>query len=153
MLKPLTILILLAWQKRENCDLEQDQATADIDQDLSKEQTRGIRYFMDWKHIPDVDTATSDADDNHFAGPKQQLVGKISVNLPDDWLCKKLDKLNLTLVEGYPSRSSEAGGLQRDQYVRTAKSQSKWYELHPNKDKGSGSVSFWYHKFAKLNNS
>ena len=78
---------------------------------------------MGWKHVPDVDTATSDADDNPFAGPKQQPVGKISVNsLTDDWLCKKLYKLNLTLVEGYPSRGSEAGVLQKDQYGKTAKS-------------------------------
>ena len=36
--------------------------------------------------------------------------------LTDDLLCKKLDKLNFTLLESDPSRSSEAGGLQCDQY-------------------------------------
>ena len=37
------------------------------------------------------------------------------MNLPtDDWLCKKFNGLNLTLLEGYPSKSSEAGGLQCD---------------------------------------
>ena len=35
-----------------------------------------------------------------FARLKQQPVGKVSVNLPThDWLCKNLDKLNLTLVK------------------------------------------------------
>ena len=63
---------------------------------------------MGWTHIPEVDSALSSADDNPFAAPKQQPAGKTSVNLPtDDWLCRKMDRLNLTLVQGYPSRSSE----------------------------------------------
>ena len=100
---------------------------------------------MDWKFIPDVDTATSDSNNNPFAGSKQQPVGKISVNLPtDDWLCQKMDQLKLTLIEGYPSRSLEASGLQRDQYVKTGKPESKWYRLHPRKNKDSGSVLFCY---------
>ena len=54
---------------------------------------------MGWSHIPDVDSALSSAEDNLFAAPKQQPTGKISVNLPtDDWLCHKMDRLNLTLV-------------------------------------------------------
>ena len=79
-------------EERELSDLEQDQTTTDIDQAFSEEQTyretmRYIRSFMGWKYIPDVNTATSHADDNPFAGPKQQPVGKISLNLPtDDWL-------------------------------------------------------------------
>ena len=36
----------------------------------------------------------------------------------DEWLCSKMGKLNLTLTEGYLSRSSEAGGLLKDQFVR-----------------------------------
>ena len=70
-----------------------------------------------------------------FAGSLlQQPVGKISVNMPtDDWLCKKLDKLNLTVVKGYPSRNSEAGGLQHDQYMKTPKFHSKWYGLHTSR--------------------
>ena len=39
---------------------------------------------MGWKHICNVDTAISDADENPFAGPKQQPIGKISVILPTD---------------------------------------------------------------------
>ena len=69
------------------------------------ERMHGARSFMGWKHILDVDTATSDADNKPFPGPKQP-VGKISVNLlTEDWLCKKMEKFSLTLVEGYPSRS------------------------------------------------
>ena len=75
---------------------------------------RGIRSYMGWTQIPDLDTTTSAADDP-FAWPKQQQAGKMSVNKQtDDWLCKMLDKLNITLVEGFLSRSTEARGLQHD---------------------------------------
>ena len=58
-----------------------------------------------------MDTHTSGPEDNPFAVPKQQPVGKVSVTLPtDDWLCRTIDGLNLTLTQGYPSRISEAGG-------------------------------------------
>ena len=49
----------------------------------------------------------------------------------------------MTLVEGYPSRVSEAGGLQKDQFVKVENRQTKWYGLHPNKEKSAGSVSSW----------
>ena len=59
-----------------------------------------------------MDTNTSNSDDNPFAGPKVQTPGKVSVQMPtDDWLCRKLSKLNITLVEGYPFHSLEAGGF------------------------------------------
>ena len=93
---------------------------------------RGIRSFMGWTHIPDLDTSTGSSEDNTFAGPKLQTPGKISVQLPtDEWLCRKLSKLNLTLTDGYPSRSAEAGGLQRDQFLKPPRSQAKWYGCHP----------------------
>ena len=63
---------------------------------------------MGWTHILDMDTTTGSSVDNPFAGPKLQTPGKISVQLPtDEWLCRNL-------TDGYPSRSAEAGGLQRD---------------------------------------
>ena len=65
---------------------------------------RGIRSFMGWTHIPDMDTTTGSSEDNPFAGPRLQTPGGISVQLPtDEWLCRKLSKLNLTLTDGYPS--------------------------------------------------
>ena len=79
---------------------------------------------MGWNHIPDIDNASSSTDDNPFAASKQQPLGRISVKLPtDEWLCKKMDKLNVILVEGYPSRG-EAGGLQKDQFVKVGRFQS-----------------------------
>ena len=102
---------------------DQDPDNTAADQTLSEEQNyretmRGIRSFMGWTHIPDIDTAASTSDDNPFAGPKAQPAGKVSVTMPtDEWLCSKMGKLNITLTEGYPSRSSEAGGLLKDQFV------------------------------------
>ena len=93
---------------------------AEPDQIPSEEQTyretmKGIREYMGWSDIPDLDSANTALDDNPFSGPKAVTPGKVSVQMPtEDWLCKKIGKLNLTLVEGYPSRSSEAGGLLMD---------------------------------------
>ena len=30
---------------------------------------------------------------------------------PDDWLCNKIEKLNLEVTEGHPSRLHESGGF------------------------------------------
>ena len=97
-------------EEGEFSDSDPDITTADTDQALSEEQThletvRGIRFFMGWTHITEMDNSSSSADDNLFKAPKQQPLGQISVKLPtDEWLCRKMDKLNITLVEGYPSR-------------------------------------------------
>ena len=54
---------------------------------------------MGWSHIPEMDSAASTSDDNPFAGPKTVAPGKVSVKMPtEDWLCRKLAKLNITLV-------------------------------------------------------
>ena len=73
----------------------------------------------------------------------------------DEWLCKKMGKLNLTLVEGYPSRSSEAGGLLKDQFIRPARSQQKWYGLvsDPQKVSSAKSVSSWSTDSSKVNST
>ena len=137
-------------------------ANTDSDQTLSEDQTyretlRGIRSYMGWTHIPDVESTAATGDDNPFAGPKSQPAGKVSVRLPtDEWLCNKMAKLNVTLVEGYPSRSSEAGGLLRDQYVRPPKSQSRWYGLFTDQKTGPttrDSVTSWSTDASKLNSS
>ena len=104
-------------EEGELSDQDPDVTATDPDHTLSEDQNyretmRGIRSYMGWTHISDMDTAASTSDDNPFAGPKTQSTAKVSVRMPiDEWLCRKMGKLNLTLVEGYPSRSSEAGGL------------------------------------------
>ena len=129
---------------------DQDVTLTGPDQFLSEEQTyretmRVIRSYMGWTHIPDIDTNTSNA------GPKVQTPGRVSVQMPTDhWLCKKLSRLNITLVEDYPSGSSEAGGLLKDQFVPPAKSQAKWYGLYSDHKGDSTAVSSWSFNASRL---
>ena len=109
---------------------------------------------MAWSNVPDFDSASSSANDSPFASSKPQSTGRISVNLvTDDWLCKKFDRMDLTLVEGYPSKSSDAGGLQCDQFIKTARSQNKWYGVHSDKETAVYKVTFWCSEVARLNRS
>ena len=115
---------------------------------------QGIRSFMGWSHIPEMDSTASTSDDNPFAGPKTVTPGKVSVKMPtEDWLCRKLAKLNVTLVQGYPSRGSEAGGLAKDVFLRPARTQSKWYGLHTDRKAESSQISSWNIDASKLNSS
>ena len=115
---------------------------------------QGIRSFMGWSHIPEMDSTASTSDDNPFAGPKTVTPGKMSVKMStEDWLCRTLAKLNLTLVEGYPSRGSEAGGLAKDIFLRPARTQSKWYGLHTDPKAESSQISSWNTDASKLNSS
>ena len=131
--------------------LDELKATiTDPDQSLSEEQSyretmRGIRSCMGWTHITDIDSTAGTSDDNPFAGPKLQIPGKVSVQLPTDrWLCRKLATLNLALTDGYPFRSAEAGGLQRDQFLKPPRSQAKWYGFHSRqKSDTTETVTSW----------
>ena len=111
-------------EEGELSDPDLDISVTDTDQASTEEQNyretmHGVRSYMGCTHVPHIDSNKSSAIDNPFAAPKQQPVGKVSVNLPTgDWLCRKMDGLNLTLTQGYLSRSSETGGLQRDQFVK-----------------------------------
>ena len=71
----------------------------------------------------------------------------------DDWLCRKWSGLNNTLIEGYTSRSSEAGGLLKDQFLRPAKSQAKWYGLFSDQKGDFSAVSSWSTDASHLNSS
>ena len=130
---------------------ESDQAPTE--EQIYRETIRGIRSYMGWLNIPDMDSATTGSDGNPFSGLKVSVPGKIFVQIPtEDWLCKKLGKLNITLVEGYPSQSSEAGGLMMDQFLKPAKSQSKWYGLFSDYKVDPAAVSTWSTDSSKLNN-
>ena len=63
---------------------------------LVTERLSGVRSFMGWHQIPEFDSVSS-SDDNPFASSQVQPTRKVSVKLPvDDWLCRKMEKLNLT---------------------------------------------------------
>ena len=140
-----------------------EQDSPDIDKTISEDQNyretvRGVRAFMGWNHIPDLEYTPTSRSDNPWVGHRAQPVGKVSIDLPpEDWLCKKLENLNLVLIEGYPSKSTEPGGLHVDQYLRPPKSQTRWYGIHPaeNKDitRPGKYVTSWPNNAAKLNSS
>ena len=136
-------------------DLSKNEAA---DQELSEESTyretiRDVRSFMGWHQIPEFDSGSS-ASNNPFAGSRAPPTSKVSVKLPvDDWLCRKMEKLNLNVAEGYPSRSTEPAGLLRDQFVKTPRS-FKWYDMHVDKkDCDRSTVCSWSPELAKLNSA
>ena len=136
-----------------------DTTITDPDQSLSEEQSyretmRGIRSYMGWTHIPYIDSNSNTSYDNPFAIPKLYTPGKVSVQLPTgEWLGPKLSKLNLTLTDGYPSCSPEAGGLQRDQFLKP-RSQAKWYSCHSQqKSDTTETVTSWNTDSPKLNSA
>ena len=137
----------------------EEHSVTEQDQPISEEQTyrdtmQGIRSYMGWTHIPEVDNTTATSDDNPFAGPKTVTPGKVSVRMPtEEWLCKKLGKLNLTIAEGYPSRGSEAGGLAKDVFIRPPHSQTKWYGLHTDQKPEPSRISSWHTDAVRLNSS
>ena len=140
-----------------------DVEAGDSDRVISEEQNyretvRGVRAFMGWTHIPDLEYSPASRTDNPWVGHRAQPVGKVSVDLsPEDWLCRKLETLNLVLIEGYPTKSSEPGGLHVDQFLRPPKSQNRWYGIHPAEPKDplrpGKSVNSWPNDAAKLNSA
>ena len=67
---------------------------------------------MNWHKVPEFETVSSTADDNPFAGARVRPTGKVSMKLPvDDWLCRKMSSLKLTLTEGYPTRNTDPAKL------------------------------------------
>ena len=71
----------------------------------------------------------------------------------DEWLCRKMETLNITVTEGYPYRASETTGLSRDQFIRVPKT-LKWYDMYSEKHDFSWSkVHNWSNEPAKLNSS
>ena len=64
-----------------------------------------------------------------------------------------MEKLNLTVAEGYPSKNTQTAGLLRDQFAKTPRS-SRWYDMQADKkDSDSYAVHSWSPELAKLNNA
>ena len=124
-------------------DVPRDEADQEPTKEANYRETmRGVRSFMNWHKIPEFETVSSAADDNPFAGTRIQPTGKVSVKLPvDDWLCRKMSKLNLTITEGYPTRNTDNAGLLRDQFIKPPRS-SRWYGMH-TEDSESSTVCNW----------
>ena len=116
--------------------LEKQEQTEDL---TFRETVRSIRSFMGWDYIPvsESDLAEPDKTNNPWRGKHPRKPARISVAMPpDDWLCQKLEKLNTTIAEGYPSRAQDAAGLKKDQFVKIPKSQSRWYQMYTVRQEG-----------------
>ena len=135
-------------------DVSRDDPDSEPTEEANYMETmRGVRSFMNWHKVPEFETVSSTADDNPFAGARAKPTGKVSVKLPvDDWLCRKMSSLNLTLTEGYPTRNTDNTGLLRDQFIKTPRS-SRWYGMHAEKDSENSTVRTWSPDPAKLNHS
>ena len=147
----------------ELSDWESVQEQEDLlegDQEISAEQIyretlRGVRSFMAWNDIPEFDSASSPQDDNPFTGSsRSSQPGKVSVKVPvDEWLCRKFERLNITLQEGYPTRNTETAGLSKDQFIKPPRT-LKWYGMHTEKkDFSRSKVYTWTSEPARLNYS
>ena len=109
---------------------------------------------MAWNDISEFDSASSCQDDNPFTGSRSSQTGKVSVKVPvDEWFCKKFEKLNITLQEGYLTCNSETAGLSKDQCIKPPKT-LKWYGMHSDKkDFSHLKVYTWTSEPASLNSS
>ena len=123
-----------------------------------RETVHSVRSFMGWHHIPTFESDYSEPDksNNPWKGKQPRKPTRISVAMPpDDWLCQKLERLNLTVAEGYPSQAQDSAGLKHDQFIQVPKSQSGWYKMHLMKPEGSHrpgrSVFRWHNTEAKVN--
>ena len=99
----------------------------------------------------------SSCSDNPWTSIRAQPAGKISVDIaPEDWLCQKLESLNLIVCAGYQVRGTELGGLHKDQFICPHKSQGRWYRLHSSFDSAVVSrparyISHWKNYAATIN--
>ena len=89
-----------------------------------RETVHSVRSFMGWHHIPTFESDFSEPDksNNPLKGKQPRKPTRISVAMPpDDWLCQKLECLNL--------KDTHRGlmillALKRDQFTKVPKSQS-----------------------------
>ena len=73
---------------------------------------------MGWKQVLEFESSASSLDDNPFACTRTQPTGKLPA---DEWLCRKIEKWNITVTKGYPTFASETAGLSRDHFIRFPK--------------------------------
>ena len=136
-------------------NLEKQEVTEDM---TFRETVRSVRSFMGWDYIPvfESDLTEPDKSNNPWRGKHPRKPARISIAMPpDDWLCQKLEKLNTTVAEGYPSRAHDSAGLKKDQFIKIPKSQGWWYQMHTLRQDGphrpGKSLFSWGSSEAKVN--
>ena len=140
--------------KHQKAQFEQNPDQQISEKKSYREIMRGVCSYMGWHQVPDLDRQASFQDDNPFAGSRKPAAGRISVKLPsDDWLCQKLEKLNLSLTEWNSIHSTDTSGLYKDQFFKIPKSQ-KWYNVQSErKDFSKSKVHYWHNEPANINNA
>ena len=131
----------------------------ELTEDMNYRETiHSVRSFMGWHHVLtfESDFTEPDKSNNPWKGKNPKRPTRVSVAMPpDDWLCQKLERLNLTVVEGYPCRAQDSTGLKKHQFVKVPKSQSRWYKIHMLKldrpHRQGRSVFNWHNTEAKVN--
>ena len=133
----LTQNILVVCLNQENPEaMDKPEQTEELNY---RETVRSVRSFMGWNHIPTFESDLSEPNktNNPWKGKNPKRPSRISVAMPPgDWLCQKLEQLNCTVAEGYPSRSQDSAKLKKDQFVKMAKSQARRYQMHLIKPDG-----------------
>ena len=144
-------------KKGKVSDQECARPEQDLDQEVCEEQTyqetlRGVRSFMGRKQVPEFES--SSLNEHLFVDTRTQPTSKVSEKLPsDEWLCRKMEKLNITATEGYPSHSSEKCGLARDQFIKVPKTLNLYNMYTEKRDFSVSKVHCWTQELAKLNSS
>ena len=127
-------------------NLEKQEQTENM---TFRETVRSVCSFMGWDYIPvfESDLSEPDKSNNPWRGKHPRKPARISL--------QKLEKLNITVAEGYPSSAQDSAGLKKDQFVKIPKSQSRWYQMHTLRQDGphrlGKSLFRWGNSEAKVN--
>ena len=104
---------------------EKHEVTEDMNY---RETVQSVRSFMGWNHIPVFEAHFSEPDKSNNVWKSKVSKRPVCVSVamqPDNWLCQKLERLNTTVAEGYPSQAQDSGGSKKDQFIKMPKSQSR----------------------------
>ena len=108
----------------EDSAVEEGEVSSDVidRQDQTEDMTyretvRPVRSFMNHIRVYESDLSEPDKSNNPWKGKNPKKPARISVAIPpDDWPCQKLEKLNTTMAEGYPSRAQDSACLKKDHF-------------------------------------
>ena len=102
-----------SYSEPDEGELSDSGDSHEVTEDMNyRETVRSVRLFMGWNLIPvfEEDFSEPDKSNNPWKGKVPKRHARVSVAMPpDDWLCQKLERLNTTVAEGYPSRSRDWG--------------------------------------------
>ena len=63
-------------------ELPPDQENIQSEDQSYRETVRGVRSYMGWNFIPDLESSAKSSSDNPWVGGRPQPVGKVSVAFP-----------------------------------------------------------------------